>query len=90
MDCMVQGVAKSRTQLSNFHLVPQTGIEPKSPALQSGFITTGLPWKSLPLRLNLSSFNLISEALRHGIPIVFQPPFLSLTSFCLYFRNTKV
>ena len=65
-------VAKSRTQQSNFHSVPQPGFEPKSPALQSGFLTTGPPGKSLPLkRLNLSSFNLVSKALHHVIPIVF-------------------
>ena len=63
MDCIVHGVANSRTQLSDFHffivawelscpvaygiLIPPPGIEPTFSALEGEFLTTGPPGKSL-------------------------------------------
>ena len=54
MDCIVHGVTKSQTRLSNFHFtflspgdLADPGIEPSSPALAGGFFTTEPPGKPL-------------------------------------------
>ena len=52
MDCVVHGVTKSRTWLSDFHFtmwdLPRPGIKPISLALAGGFFTSELPGKPLP------------------------------------------
>ena len=40
-------------------LVPRPGIEPMSPALEGGFLTTGLPWKPM-IHIFLKSLFLMS------------------------------
>ena len=52
MDCIVRGVAMSRTRLNDFHFsflqgnYPNPGIKPVSPALAGGCFTIELPGKS--------------------------------------------